>query len=285
MNAQSQVIPWSRKIVISIVLLICGLLVFVFGTNWYSLFPTNDSQAYRAILAAIFLVAALFLRRKESLESYSQIAYAFFVATVAFFMTSLTVGIRDSLLSGLRIPESTPRFIALSKTFESVLVVSVILILTALWRNDLGSLYIKRGRLGLGLFVGFCLLTINAATGIVTGATLGHAGDVLIASLPWVLLFSLANGLMEELWFRGLFLRRFTALIGVTGSIIVTSVVFTVTHAAASYMNPIEAILFQVVIFPMALLFAYMMHKTDSVWSSVLYHAGSDAFMLYLMGL
>ena len=45
MNAQSQVIPWSRKIVISIVLLICGLLVFVFGTNWYSIFPTNDSQA------------------------------------------------------------------------------------------------------------------------------------------------------------------------------------------------------------------------------------------------
>jgi membrane protease YdiL (CAAX protease family) len=64
----------------------------------------------------------------------------------------------------------------------------------------------------------------------------------------------------------------------------VTSVVFTVSHAAALYMNPIEAILFQVVIFPMALLFAYLMHKTDSVWGSALYHAGSDTFLFYLMG-
>jgi len=62
-NAQSVVIPWPRRIVISIVLLICGLLVFVFGTNYYSVFPTNDSQAYRAILAAIFLGAALVLQR------------------------------------------------------------------------------------------------------------------------------------------------------------------------------------------------------------------------------
>lgn len=285
MNTQKTGILWPRKVLISIVLLICGLLVFVLGSNWYSLFPTNDSQTYRAILAAIFLGAALILRRKEASEQYGQIAYAFFVATVAFFMTSLTVGIRDSLQSALSVPVDTPRFLAFSKVFEALLVVSVILILTTLWRNDLGSLYIKKGRLGLGLFVGLCLLTINTATGIITGASLGHAGDELMARLPWVLLFSLANGLMEELWFRGLFLRRFTALIGVTGSIIVTSVVFTVTHAAASYMNPIEAILFQVVIFPMALLFAYLMHKTDSVWGSVLFHAGSDVFMVYLMGL
>jgi hypothetical protein len=93
--------------------------------------------------------------------------------------------------------------LAFAKVFESLLVVSVILILTKLWREDLGSLYIKKGRLGLGLFVGFSLLVINAATGIVTGATLGHAGEVLMARLPWALLFSLANGLVEELpWFH-----------------------------------------------------------------------------------
>lgn len=284
MSAQSVVIPWPRKIVISMVLLVCGLLVFVFGTNYYSVFPTNDSQSYRAILAAIFLSAALVLRRNETSEQYSQIAYAFFIATVAFFITSLTAGIRDSLLSAISVPLNTPRHLALAKVFESLLVVSVILILTALWREDLGSLYIKKGRLGLGLFVGFSLLAINTATGIVTGATLGHAGDELIARLPWALLFSLANGLMEELWFRGLFLRRFASVVGVVGSIIVTSVVFTVSHAAASYMNPIEAILFQVIIFPMALLFAYLMYKSDNLWGSVLYHAGSDIFLFYLMG-
>ena len=159
---------------------------------------------------------------------------------------------------------------------------SLIVLLTVLWRQGLGSIYIKKGRLGLGLFVGFCLLTINTSAGIITGATLGQAAEDLVALLPWALLFSLANGLMEELWFRGLLLRRFALVVGVVGSITVTSVVFTVAHAAATYMNPTEAILFQLLIFPMALLFAFLMHKTDSVWGSALYHAGSDVFLLYL---
>ena len=67
MNAQGIGISRSKRIVISIVLLICGLLVFVFGTNYFSIFPTNDSQVYRVILAAIFLGVALVLRRKESM--------------------------------------------------------------------------------------------------------------------------------------------------------------------------------------------------------------------------
>lgn len=284
MNTQSGVVPWPRRVLISIVLLICGLLVFVFGTNYYSLFPTNDSQTYRAILAAVFLGAALLLRRNESSEQYSQIAYAFFVATVPFFVTSLTAEFRDSLFSGIHVPVDTPQHAALAKVFESLLVVSTILLLAVIWRKDLGSLYIRKGRLGLSLFIGLSLLVINTATGIVTGAALGHPGEQLVARLPWALLFSLANGLMEELWFRGLFLRRFASVVGLVGSMIVTSIVFTLMHAAASYMNPLEAILFQVIIFPMALLFAYLMCKTDNVWGSALYHAGSDVFLFYLMG-
>jgi membrane protease YdiL (CAAX protease family) len=275
---------WQRRAGISIALLLCALSVLVLGTNYYSIFPTNDSQVYRGALAAAFLGAALVLRREESWHAYSQIAYAFFVATMAFFITSLTGGMRDSLLNGLGIPADAPAYIALVKVFEAILVSFVIILLTLLWGQDLGSLYIRKGRLGLGLFIGGSLLTINAATGFITGATLGQAGEALAAHLPWFLLFSLANGFMEELWFRGLFLRRFAAVIGITASILITSFVFTVMHAAAVYMNPSEAILFQLVILPMSLLFAYLMHRTDSIWGSALYHAGSDTFLLFLLG-
>lgn len=284
MDAQTNIIPWQRKILISIILLICGLLVFVFGSNYFSVFPTNDSQTYRAILAAVFLGGALILRRNESTAQYSQIAYAFFIATVAFFITSLTARPRDALFTAINVPSDTPRHWALTKVFEAVLVTSAILLLTKLWGNDLGSLYIRKGRLGLSLFIGLSLLTINAATGIVAGAALGHAAEQLVARLPWALLFSLANGVMEEVWFRGLFLRKFASVAGLVSSIVVTSLVFTVSHAAASYMNPVEAILFQVIIFPMALLFGYLMHKSDNVWGAALYHAGSDVFLFYLMG-
>ena len=282
MNAQSTVVPWPKRIAISIVLLVCGLLVFVFGTNYYSVFWTNDSQTYRVILAALFLGAALILRRNEASEPYGQIAYAFFIAIVTYFMTSLTVDLRDSLFRANNVPWGSPRHLALEKVFESLLVVSVILLLNALWRGGLGSIYLKKGRLGLGLFIGLSLFVMNAATGLATGAALGQPAEELVARLPWVLLFSLANGLMEELLFRGLFLRRFASVIGVVGSIIVTSVVFTVMHVGATYMNPIEVIVFQVIIFPMALLFAYLMHKTEGVWGSALYHAGTDAFLFYL---
>jgi membrane protease YdiL (CAAX protease family) len=207
----------------------------------------------------------------------------FFIAIVAFAITSFTAEWRDVLFRSTSITLGSARHAALTKLFESFQVVSVIILLSLLWGIDLGSIYIQKGRIGLGLFIGVSLLVINAATGIVTGVSLGHAGDELIARLPWALLFSLANGLMEELWFRGLFLRRFISIIGVVPSILVTSIVFTIMHAAATYMNPVEAILFQIIIFPMALLFAYLMHKSDGVWGSALYHAGSDTFLFYLL--
>jgi membrane protease YdiL (CAAX protease family) len=283
MSAPGVSVPWPRRIGLCIMLLVCGLLVFVLGSNYYSVFPTNDSQAYRAILAAALLGTAILLRRNDSSRPYSDIAYAFFVATMGYFVTSLTAGFRDSLLGVESGPMQTPRDLALIKLFESLLVVSVIVLLTLLWGADLRSLYIRKGRLGLSLFVGLSLLTINTATGITTGAALGHAGEELVARLPWAMLFSLANGFMEEVWFRGLFLRRFSSVVGIAGSIVVTSAVFTVSHAAASYMNLVEAILFQVILFPMALLFAYLMHKSDNVWGAMLYHAGSDVFLFYLM--
>ena len=78
---------------------------------------------------------------------------------------------------------------------------------------------------------------------------------------------------------------RLASAVGIEASIIVISIFFTVSHAAATYMNPAEAVVFQAIILPMSLLLAYLMHNTDSVWGSVLYHAGADVFLFYLMGL
>ena len=34
--------------------------------------------------------------------------------------------------------------------------------------------------------------------------------DVIIAAIPWMLVFCFTNAIMEELWFRGVFLRKLT---------------------------------------------------------------------------
>ena len=95
------------------------MLVFVLGANYYAVFPTNDSQAYRLVLAAGFLTAALLLRRGKATRAYGQIAYAFFIAITAFFVTSLTAGTRDALLQSANVSAATPRHMALSKIAAS----------------------------------------------------------------------------------------------------------------------------------------------------------------------
>lgn len=273
------------RVGIGILLLICGFLVFILGTNYYSIFPTNQSQPYRIILAVVFLIGALLTRKKLNLKAYSQLLYAFFIAITTYFFSSWIAPYRDPLLGKLGILPGTDPYLAAIKVLEAVVVIGVILALALAWGEKPKDLYLKKGKLGLALFIGLCLFAINTATGVVTGAVRGQPGDLLIARLPWAVSFSLANALMEELLFRGLFLGKMKTLVGVKGSILITSIVFTVMHAAATYMNPVESILFQIIIFPMALLFAYLMHKTDNIWASTLYHAGSDVFLFYLMAL
>ena len=48
-----------------ILFLISSLAVFMFGANYYKLFPTNGNGWYAAILSAIFLFAAVILKRNE----------------------------------------------------------------------------------------------------------------------------------------------------------------------------------------------------------------------------
>ena len=265
--------------------LLCGLLVFVLGTNYYSIFPTNQSQLFRVILALLFLAGALLTRKKPGLENYSQISYAFFIAITTYFLTSWFAIYRDPMLRSMGIDLDTDRYLAIVKVLEAAIVIGAILILSLVWGNKPRDLYIRKGRLGLSLFLGLCLFLINAATAVMTGAVRGQAGDFLIARLPWAVIFSLANAFMEELLFRGLFLGRLKEIFGTWGAIVLTSIVFTVMHSAASYMNLVEALIFQVIIFPMAMLFAYLVQKMDNLWGSTLYHAGSDVFLFYLMEL
>jgi len=264
-------------------LLICGFLVFVLGTNYYSIFPTNQSQLYRIILAVVFLAGAVLTRKKPELKAYGQLLYAFFIGITTYFLTSWFAIYRDPMLRSFQIIPDTDRYLAVIKVLEALIVVGAILVLARLWGEKPRDLFIRKGRLRLSLFFGLCLFLINAATEIMTGAVRGQAGDFLISRLPWALIFSLANGFMEELLFRGLFLAKMRKVVGNWGAIIVTSIIFTVMQTGASYLNLAEAIIFQVVLLLMALLLGYLMQKTDTLWGSALYHAGSDVFLFYLV--
>jgi membrane protease YdiL (CAAX protease family) len=93
-------------------------------------------------------------------------------------------------------------------------------------------------------------------------------------------MFCFVNSFMEELWFRGVSLRKLSPILGATASIVVTALVFGSTHAAATYITPIQMLLFSVIVIALGLVNAYMMLKTDSIWGSVFFHAGYDLLVI-----
>lgn len=158
--------------------------------------------------------------------------------------------------------------------------------------DDLGSLFLRRGNLRQGLTFGFTSFAIFAIIFVVivgvqadapTTQGLFASGvrpSVVLAAVPWILLFGFGNAFMEELWFRGVSLRKLTPLLGSTASIVVTALVFGISHSAATYITSVEMIIFPVIVMTLGLVNAYVTLKTGSIWGSVLFHAGYDLFVI-----
>jgi hypothetical protein len=100
------------------------------------------------------------------------------------------------------------------------------------------------------------------------------------SGIGWVLLFVFSNSLMEELWFRGIFLKRFIPLIGAVPSILITAIWFGASHYSATYIFPGGPLVYGLVVFTLGVVGAYMMVKTDSVIGPVLFHAGYDLMIM-----
>ncbi len=96
-----------QRPVLFAVFLICGAAIFVFGSNYFTVFPTNQNPAYNVVLSAIFLVAAVWLKRNERLNKYWQVAFAFFIASFAFLFTSFFSGLRNAVLDWFNLTTST----------------------------------------------------------------------------------------------------------------------------------------------------------------------------------
>jgi len=93
-------------------------------------------------------------------------------------------------------------------------------------------------------------------------------------------LFSAANGFMEELWFRGLWLGGFKPVLGQSAAIHVTSVAFALMHVIV-YLPDLAtvAVLTPAWLF-MGYAYALIMRRTGSLWGPVLAHTLADVLFL-----
>jgi membrane protease YdiL (CAAX protease family) len=257
-----------------------GLAIFLFGSGYFRIFPTNNNPLYLASLSGLFLVAAALLKRDARLERHWRAAFAFFTASAALLFSTLMARFTPAVLLVLNLPgATTSQGTAIGKVYEMVMVVTAILALTWLSGADLGSLYLKRGRLTWGLSIGLLVLFNFAASAFLFFANRFSSLDKLGAAVIWGLVFSLANGFMEELWLRGIFLRRLEPLLGLGGAVLATSIVFASAHAGATYLTPVAIPFIVANTLSMGLACGFLTIKTDNLWGATLIHAAADFFL------
>jgi hypothetical protein len=140
------------------------------------------------------------------------------------------------------------------------------------------DLYLQKGNMKLGLLLGLGLLILAIATAVPSGQFLFKLDPSRLGGwkdwILWLILFVLANGAMEELLFRGLFLKKLEPLLGDFPASLTIAVVFTALHFGVGYTS--DQWLFMVILIALALAFAGVIQKTRALWPAILFHAGMD---------
>ncbi len=277
MNTQVLVSTETRPVsraALFLLLLVGGQLIFVFGSPYFTVFPTNDNTLFSAALVAVFGLLALVFRQRPSLSHYAPPVYALFVAAAANL--ALVIGPFNRFITAT----DPYRVLAQDKFVQFLSVVPVLVILSWLARRDLGWIYLQRGRPRRWLPFGLVSLAVCAVVMVAMLLGFGMGTGDLLAAAPWIAIFVAANAVMEELWFRGVFLRSYEAGIGWTGAMVVTALAFGISHINVTYFESAVGLVFGAGVIGLGLIMAWAMRWADSLWGSVLFHMGMDMLII-----
>jgi uncharacterized protein len=256
-------------------LTICGFLIFALTMTFAPVFPVWVNYAARAGCLVAFGALWWVARDERPLSRFRPIFFAYFTAILGL---SLGFFLADPGLRLLRLTTHTPTGIAVAKFLQASLVVVGILAVARLCGENPASLYIRRGRLILGLSAGLTTAAACLVLTVLQPAVRALGTAKLLSLAPWVVLFVVSNAFMEELLFRGLFLGRYEPLIGKWLAVLSTALAFTLAHMQVNYAPNMWG--FLLVTFGFAIAWAWLMQKTGSLWGSVLFHAGADALII-----
>ena len=270
---------WIQRLGLFIVFLICEAAIFIFGSYYFDIFPTNKNLTFNLIVSAAFLTASLWFKYDKRLNRYWQIAFAFFAASVAYPFVAVFDGWIRATLSWFAVTTDTSKGLAIEKVCEMLLKTVPILALVKLSGADFGSVFIKRGNLKLGMGIGWLVFFFLATASFMFAAQRFTSVDTLIVAVVWGLVFSCANSFMEELWLRGIFLKRFETVLGLNASVWLTSIIFAAMHSFSFYFMPTAIPFFFVNTLMLGLACGYLIMKSDSIWGAVVIHAASDFFL------
>jgi len=257
-----------------VLFLVCGLLVFFINLTFTGMIPAKVRIISKLSLITAFLASAVLLYRSRRLDKYWKVFFAFFTGSTAIFL-----GLHSSKL-GLRIFNleiNTLNGITLSKLLEDLVIIFIIIALIKISRDDMDSVYISKGNLKLGLIIGLVtFLGLFLLSALITTQNISFSK--FISLIPSILIIALADGFMEELLFRGLFLKRFEPFVGAGLSNLLTALIYSLVHLQVTFTPNLP--IFLIATFLFGLLWGYITQKMGSIWASALFHAGVDTLIM-----
>lgn len=274
-NVESESSSWNARLGRFALLVVGGLVVFLPTVAFSPMLSRSTALVIRTGTSIAFLALALALRRSASLHKYWRLALSYFVASASLLFAWFLSG---PPMDWLNLSLDTPTGIAFAKLSESFFVVFGIIVITLMFRADLGSIYLKRGNLKLGLSVGIISFIVLAGLAILQATNQGITLEQIIQVAPWILVFIFANAFEEELLYRGIFLRPFARAIGRPLAILATSLVFMLAHLEVTYTP--DLLFFLPLVFVLALVWGWLIQRTDSLIASILFHAGGDTLIV-----
>lgn len=273
MNTPSERIRRIEFFSAVVLFLLFGCLI---GASAYVAFlPAQLRVALRVLMPAVTLAGWLISARVERLQKYQGLVSGFFAVSLGLLL-AFFVG--DLPLKWLDLTTTTIKGIAVAKFSESLPIMLTILIFHFASGGKAEGLFLKGGRLKFGLIssaVGVLIL-LSIVSLQVLG--LGLTWARIAPALPWILIFIFSNAFLEELWFRGQFLKKLEPLTGQVSAILLTSLVFGVVHISSTYV--IDILSFIGVTFGLGLLWSWLMFKSDSIWPAVVIHAAGDVLIM-----
>ncbi len=272
-------IKWLQRVGLFLLFLTCEAAIFIFGSYYFEVFPTNKNLTFNLAVSAVFLITSLWFRYDKRLNKHWQIPLVFFAASAAYPFSAIFDGWIRATLSWFAVTTDTSKGIAIEKVCEMLLKTVPILVLVKLSGADMGSVFLKRGNLKLGMGIGWLVFFFLGTATFMFAVERFTSVDMLVAAVIWGLVFSFVNGFMEELWLRGIFLKRFATMIGINGAVWVTSLIFASMHSFVFYFDPFALAFFFVNTLALGLGCGYLMMKSDNLWGAVVIHAASDFFL------
>jgi len=250
-------------------ILFITLAIFMFNYPFAADIPGRILIPVRIGLIVLFCLAWRFFHKNKQIHA-EYFSFSLMLVNLAFLIIYYTID-----LWNINIESS--KGIALAKLNDSFFICFILIFSFLLNGYKLKDIYLAKGRLGAGLIIGFLSFLLMGFLALITSGQAVES-EFIKRNLAWILLFVLSNGFMEELLFRGIFLKELNKIFKPFWSVILTAIVFAAAHMQVTYTP--DVMVFVGICLILGLIWGYLMHYTRSIIASALFHAGADLMVI-----